>query len=481
MSAPPAQVISVLLIESDKESRADLERRLVGFGCEVRAAAGVVDGRALLAREAVDLVIVAWQLPDGTGVEVVKGALAERRAQHAYCLFGRQAEKNLGQVVQAMRAGCTGVLEQPFDEEQIAEMLRPWQARAADLAVWRRRFAPGIAGDDPALLEALRVTRSVARTEATVLITGESGTGKELAARAIHDASPRCDGPFVALNCAAIPESLVEAELFGHARGAFTGAVAARTGRIAAANGGTLFLDEVGDLPLSAQAKLLRVLQDRCVTPVGTDTSVPVNVRIIAATHRDLEGMAETEGTFRIDLYFRLAVIPLHLPPLRERVGDIVPLARFFLQRDNATAGTEVLGFDDSCVAALEGHHWPGNVRELANTIERAVVMKREGMLSRADLHLFGRRSRQLTPVAMPARLATPQARATTAPPPPAAPGPQEREESLNLRVAMDDIERKLIERALERTGGNRTEAAALLGLNRTTLSEKLSKLRSSG
>ncbi len=480
MSAP-AQGISVLLIDSDRECRADLERRLIGLGCEVRLAAGVADGRALLACEAVDLVVVAWTLPDGTGLEVVKYALAERRAQHAHCVFGRQAAASLGHAVQAVRAGCTGVLEQPFNDEQIAEMLLPWQARAADLAVWRRRFAPGIAGDDPALLEALRVTRSVARTEATVLITGESGTGKELAARAIHDASPRCDGPFVALNCAAIPDSLVEAELFGHARGAFTGAVAARTGRIAAANGGTLFLDEVGDLPLSAQAKLLRVLQDRCVTPVGTDTSVPVNVRIIAATHRDLEGMAETEGTFRIDLYFRLAVIPLHLPPLRERVGDIVPLARFFLHRDNAAAGTEVVGFDDSCVAALEGHHWPGNVRELANTIERAVVLKRAGLLSREDLHLFGRRARCLTPVAMPARIVPPSPPRAAAAPAPAAPSPHEREESLNLRVAMDDIERKLIERALERTGGNRTEAAALLGLNRTTLSEKLSKLRASG
>jgi transcriptional regulator with PAS, ATPase and Fis domain len=324
-------------------------------------------------------------------------------------------------------------------------------AQDVELDRWRQKFAPGILGDDPRLAEVLRLVRNVADTDCTVLITGESGTGKELLARAVHAGSLRKDGPFVPLNCAAIPESLIEAELFGHVRGAYTGAIAAREGRIASAHGGTLFLDEIGDLPPSAQAKLLRMLQDLVITPLGSDRPLAIDVRIVAATNQDLERMVD-EGKFRADLYYRLSVIPVQVPPLRERAGDVVVLARQFLAAANQRNGRGVDGFEESAERALAEHRWPGNVRELMHMVERAVLLKGQGRIRASDL-----------PLARIAR-GTGTHRVTIP------------TEGLDLRRAMDEVERQLIDEALERTGGNRTEAAALLGLNRTTLVEKIRK-----
>ena len=325
-----------------------------------------------------------------------------------------------------------------------------------DLDAWRRRYASEMIGDSPALAFAVQVVQRSADTNSTVLIAGESGTGKELLARALHDASPRHAAPFVAVNCAALPENLVESELFGHARGAFTGAASNRAGRIVAAEGGTLFLDEIGDLPLAAQAKLLRALQERAVVPVGSDTPTPFNVRIVAATHRDLEAMVDA-GEFRLDLYYRISVIRTELPPLRERPEDILPLAEFFIGRFNEIAGRTVTGLSLDAQRALLHHPWRGNVRELANAMERGVVLTGSGELS---LHVLG--------------LAPPRRRAVAA-----VAGTQSTATSdgLNLKDAVKHVENNLIKRALEQTGGNRTEAAALLGLNRTTLVEKIRKL----
>jgi len=306
-----------------------------------------------------------------------------------------------------------------------------------------------VVGDDLELLRALSMARDVAASPSTVLITGESGTGKELFARALHAASLR-KGAFVALNCAALPENLIEAELFGHARGAFTGAAGARAGHILAADGGTLFLDEIGDMPLAAQARLLRALQEKQVTPLGADEPINVDVRVLAATHKNLDELVD-QGKFREDLYFRLSVIPLHLPALRERPGDVLLLARSFLER-RARPGQSPLVLSPEAEAALVRHPWPGNVRELAHAMERASLLAKKGTVGAEDLGALLRR-RGGGPVEKPA------------------------EPSLNLRAAIDTVERELIQKALEKTAGNRTEAAALLGLNRTTLVEKLRKL----
>lgn len=336
-----------------------------------------------------------------------------------------------------------------------------------DLERWRRRFAPEIVGSSPALLYALAVAQRCADTDSTVLVTGESGTGKELLAQALHRASPRATQPFVAVNCAALPEALVESELFGHVRGAFTGAAAAREGRIMAAQGGTLFLDEIGDLPLTAQAKLLRALQERRLVPVGADRAVPFDVRLVCATHHDLDAMVD-QGRFRLDLYYRISVIRTELPPLRDRPEDIVPLAEHFVGLVNQRADRAVEGIDASARRVLQTHGWRGNVRELANAMERAVVLCGRGVLSARDVTLNVRRRRSVVPSS--ATVATGSAPAASTSSDPAG-------EELDLKRAVKRVEQSLITQALARTKGNRTEAAALLGLNRTTLVEKLRKL----
>src|SRR5262245_22451807 len=261
-----------------------------------------------------------------------------------------------------------------------------------EFETWRSQFAADIIGDSPAMLDALETLQHVADSNCSILITGETGSGKELFARAAHRASSRRGRPFIPVNCAAIPETLLESELFGHVKGAFTGANNARAGRFLSANEGTIFLDEIGDMPLAAQAKLLRVLEERVVSPVGTDSDVPVDVRIIAATHRNLEEMVE-QGKFRADLYFRLAVVPLHLPALRERPDDILTIANLFIARARERLGRHIEGLDAAARTALTTYHWPGNVRELSHVIERAVLLARKPVLSHGDIPLPNVRS----------------------------------------------------------------------------------------
>ncbi|MFN0249726.1 MAG: sigma-54 interaction domain-containing protein [Kofleriaceae bacterium] len=349
-----------------------------------------------------------------------------------------------------------------------------------DFDSWRTSFAPEVVGESPEILDALETIRRVAATDCSILITGETGTGKELFARAVHRGSNRKNRKFIPINCAAIPEQLLESELFGHIKGAFTGAVNARPGRFMSAHEGTIFLDEIGDLPLSAQAKLLRVLEERVVSPVGADADLPVDVRIIAATHRNLEKMVE-EGTFRADLYFRLAVVPVELPALRDRPEDILRIAELCIGRSAEKLGRKVVGIDNAARQTLLAYHWPGNVRELAHMIERAVLLTHSDSLVDADLQIPGRKAKfargssqemKVAPHSPPSHVAK-SVESTIAV---NMPAPVPANDTLDLRSALESLERQLIDRALTKAGGNRTEAAALLGLNRTTLVEKLRK-----
>ena len=327
-----------------------------------------------------------------------------------------------------------------------------------DFSTWRAHNAAEIIGESAPIITALETIQQIAASTCSILIVGETGTGKELFARAAHRASPRRNRPFIPVNCAAIPETLLETELFGHVKGAFTGATNARPGRFMTANEGTIFLDEIGDLPLVAQAKLLRVLEERVVSPVGSDSDVAVDVRIVAATHHNLEAMV-AQGTFRADLYFRLAVVPIALPSLRERADDILRLADICVARASERMGRTIEGFDAAARTALCHYTWPGNVRELCHMIERAVLLCRKSRLGESDLQLPTSKQRF----------------AHTAPAGEVQPA-NDANASLDLRAALERLEREMIERALQRSGGNRTEAAALLGLNRTTLVEKLRK-----
>jgi transcriptional regulator with PAS, ATPase and Fis domain len=354
----------------------------------------------------------------------------------------------------------------PIDSMRISEMFRAEDSDKPTTQVLERRsqfpsMAPprcmgGAIGSSEVLTDVYRVIDRVADTNCTVLITGESGTGKELVARAVHESSQRAHSPFVAVNCGAIPEALLESELFGHAKGAFTGAHAAKQGRIGQAQGGTLFLDEIGELPLALQVKLLRVLQSREYSPVGDTRLLRADVRIVAATNIDLEQAAKS-GTFREDLYYRLNVIHVSVPPLRERAGDVPILAEHFfklaLQR---TARLNIRGIAESTIRLLEQYNWPGNVRELENTIERAVLLAR---------------GEQIQPRDLPARVCgLPSER---------RPGTSKLPDSgIDLRTAVESFENNLIRQALERTRWNKNQAARLLGLNRTTLVEMLKRKR---
>jgi two-component system response regulator AtoC len=357
-----------------------------------------------------------------------------------------------------MKAGAYDYLGKPFRPDEVLLVLRKAEERERLRAENRRlrreiqasRGAYDLVAESPAMKDVLRLVQKVAPAKTTVLIGGESGTGKELIARALHDMSPRAERPFVAVNCGAIPEKLIESELFGHAKGAFTGASAAKRGLFEEADGGTLLLDEVGDLPLHLQVALLRVLQEGEVRRVGDARTIRVDVRVLAATHRDL-AQEVAAGTFREDLFYRLNVVAVRLPPLRDRSEEIEPLARRFLARHAVRLGLAEKPLSAEALRRLLAWRWPGNVRELENALERALVLS-EG--------------EEIDPDALPEEL-----RAAGAPSgPPAAPP----EGDLSVKKAQRVLEAELIRRALERTGGNRTRAAELLELSPRALLYKI-------
>jgi DNA-binding NtrC family response regulator len=440
----------ILIVDDDPAVHAGLLGSVEALGHEVLTAATSAEAVACLRSQPVDLCITDLQLTDGDGRGVVRAARAVRPP---VAVIAMTAEGTVSAAVEALRIGAADVLSKPLHSamlEQVMNRLLPHVPEGACAA----RAAPGavtVIGEHSAMRLVLDRVAQIADTDASILLRGETGTGKEVVGRLIHAASQRRGGPFVAVNVSAIPEALAESELFGHVRGAFTGADRARTGRFVAAQGGTLFLDEIGEMPRAVQAKLLRALQEREVTPVGATHAIPIDVRVIAATHRDLERMLD-EGTFREDLYYRLDVVPIEIPPLRERRQDIPALAEHFRLEVNAREARRVPGFSLDVLQRLVSYDWPGNVRELENLVERLVVVAGHRKVIMADL---------------PAHLRTEVVdleHATLELP----------DSGVDLRIFLTQLEARFIGQAMERTGGNRNRAAELLGLNRTTLVEKL-------
>jgi DNA-binding NtrC family response regulator len=452
----------VLFVDDERDLVSSLSRYFRLHGFETAGAHGVAEavGKLEEARSGgtrFDAVVTDLRMPDGDGLTVLREV---RRLLPKTPVLVMTAFGSVATSVEAMRLGAVTMLEKPVPVAQLEREVRDAIADAHELAGGLEAAGgAGLVGTSPAIRAVFDTLVRVAPSNSSVLIEGESGTGKELIAQALHRLSRRALGPLVAVNCAAIPEQLLESELFGHTKGAFTGASQARPGRFRMADGGTIFLDEIGEMPLALQGKLLRVLQERSIEPVGGNKPEPVDFRLIAATNKDLEAQV-AKGAFRGDLFYRLNVVPLVLPTLRERRGDVRLLAVHFLARHNA--GKErPLAFSQAAFDALERHPWPGNVRELENLVERLAVLKGEGEIGVADLPGPIRNAATGTAPTNGAGSEIP-----TALPP----------EGVDLYKVLADLEDRLINEALGRSGGNKNQAAKILGLNRTTLVEKLRK-----
>jgi DNA-binding NtrC family response regulator len=452
----------VLFVDDERDLVSSLSRYFRLHGFETAGAFGVSEAVSKLedARSTgkrFDAVVTDLRMPDGDGL-VVLGEV--RRLLPGTPVLVMTAFGSVATSVEAMRLGAVTMLEKPVPVAQLEREVRDAIAGALEVeGGLEAAGGAGLVGTSRAIGDVFDTLVRVAPSNSSVLIQGESGTGKELVAQALHRLSRRALGPLVAVNCAAIPEQLLESELFGHVKGAFTGASQARLGRFKLAHGGTIFLDEIGEMPLALQGKLLRVLQERAIEPVGGSKPESVDFRLIAATNKDLEAQVG-KGAFRGDLFYRLNVVPLVLPPLRERSGDVPLLAAHFLARHNA-GKEKPLRFSQSAIESLERHAWPGNVRELENLIERLAVLKGEGEIDIADLPGPIRNARAGTRAT-----ATVEGEVAAGLPP----------EGVDLYKVLADIEDRLIREALERSGGNKNQAAKILGLNRTTLVEKLKK-----
>ncbi|MGB9179746.1 MAG: sigma-54 dependent transcriptional regulator [Pyrinomonadaceae bacterium] len=383
----------ILLVEDKDSLRRVLCLTLEHAGYSVTEAADARAAAALITRTPHRIILTDLRMPHGSGLDVLRAA---RAADPSVPVIVMTAYGSIDEAVQAMKDGAHDFLQKPVDSNHllllVERALEQARLRTENILLreeWSRRYGfPRIIGESEAIKRAVAETQRVAQTEATVLLLGESGTGKELFALAVHHLSPRRDKPFVAINCAAIPDTLIENELFGHERGAFTGASERRQGKFELAGGGTVFLDEIGELPLAVQGKLLRAIEEKTVDRIGGRAPVPVDVRVVAATNKDLRAAVEN-GEFRRDLYFRLAVFPIEIPPLRERGEDSILLARHFA----AQLGKELRGreasLSEACETALRTYNWPGNVRELENAIERACILSDTPALEPSDLGLI--------------------------------------------------------------------------------------------
>ena len=458
----------VLLVDDDAAIRTVVAQALRRAGYGVRAVATLAEMRRELAAAMPEVLVTDVVLPDGDGLE----AAAELAQTHsALPIVVLSARNTLVTAVRAAEAGAYEYLPKPFDLDALTAAVAAALARrggeGAEPAEEEDPQLPLI-GRSPAMQEVYRVIARVVSNDLTVLVSGESGTGKELVARAIHDLGRRRAAPFVAINMAAIPRELIEAELFGHERGAFTGAQVRTAGRFEQAAGGTLFLDEIGDMPIEAQTRLLRVLQSGEFTTVGGARTIRADVRIVAASNRDLQ-QAVSGGQFREDLFYRLNVVPVTLPALRERRGDIAMLARHFLERA-AAEGLPRKSLDDDAVNALEAHDWPGNVRELENAMRRLAALSRDTRIGAAELRGVLGDAATLPIVTDLAIEAAVHARIERF----AREEPRALEDGTLYDRVIAEVERPLIAAMLRRHGGNQLRAARAMGLNRNTLRKRL-------
>ncbi|MBW1642538.1 MAG: sigma-54-dependent Fis family transcriptional regulator [Deltaproteobacteria bacterium] len=439
----------ILLIDDDENLRKVTEYNLNSAGYKVISAGSGKEGVETFLDVSPKLVITDVKLGDMNGIELL-GIIKEKSPDTPIIVI--TAFGTIEMAVEAMRHGAFNFITKPFDRDTLRlsckkalelKTLRS-QKRLLSDEVNRLTGTEGMETANSAMRDLLSKARKVANSEATVLITGESGTGKEVLARLIHQHSPRENGPMVAVNCASIPATLIESELFGHVKGAFTGAVSNRIGRFQSAGGGTLFLDEIGELKIDLQVKLLRVIQEREIEPVGSEGREKIDIRIIAATNKDLQE-AVAKGEFREDLYYRLSVIPLYIPPLRERKEDIPALVKHFMKKYDALPNTR---FSKKALDKMKAYSWPGNIRELQNTVERCIILANEDVIDETDL--------QLTPYTIT-------------------------DETVEMEIpdeglSLHDVEKSLIKKALKKSNGNQTKAAALLKIPRHVIIYRMEK-----
>jgi two-component system response regulator HydG len=450
--------IRVLIVDDDEAHAQAVAESLRRIGCDCTVAVSGKRGVSLIESENFDVVVTDMKMDEVDGLEILNHTKEELPDAEVIVVTGHGS---IGSAVTAMQHGAYTYLPKPLDINELRAAVQKASTRVRLIrrnAELSRRLDEkfgfeGVIGTSPQMQRILEILKSVAPTDSTVLIQGESGTGKELVARALHQNSPRKNKPLVAINISSLPGSILESELFGHEQGAFTGAIAKRIGKFEFANGGTLFLDEVGEMPMETQIKLLRVLEDRKITRVGSNEEHDVNVRLVAATNADLQAMVDKK-LFRNDLYYRLKVVTIHLPPLRERRSDIPLLMEHFRKELSGRLKKEVSGFSKSARQVLITYDWPGNIRQLRNTVERMIVLDSDGLLDVDDL---------------PDELAVLARRDGDASGVQAAPG----SDSLIGR-ALVDVEKYYLQRALELTEGNREEAAQLLGIGERTLYRKI-------
>jgi len=454
------QTAYMLLVDDEEDLRMTLQETLEDANYHVTTAANAMRAREAMSQGKYDIAVLDIRLPDGSGIDLLQEFHAADPDMGIILMTG-YSEVNTA--VDAVRLGADDFLKKPFDLGElllrIEELIKKRQLKQEHQTLKKKVAADSNAellmGQCVSICKIRETAKLLGDSDSTVLITGESGTGKEVLANLLHASGNRASKPFVSINCGAIPEELLESELFGHVKGAFTGAVRARAGRFEVANGGTIFLDEIGDMSAKLQVKLLRVLQERCFEAVGSHQSMHVDVRVVAATHRDLEKEIEA-GRFREDLFYRLNVIPLQLPALRERGEDSLLLAEHFMTLFNAKKKASIQGFDEIAKQAFLHYRWPGNVRELQNLIERIATLKRDGKVTLDDLPSRmlneGQRAMQSFRIDI------------------------EEHDNLDFKGIVDEFESHLILSALKRCDWNKNQAAKFLSMNRTTLVEKIKK-----